>query len=527
MEAIQGSPASRAAVAPIPWGTLAVVCLGILMTMVDSTIVNIAVPSIVAGLQASLDQVLWVINAYLVVYAVLLVPAGRLGDLYGQRNVFVAGLVCFTAASAACGFAQDAAQLIVARAFQGAGAGLLTPQALALITTATGEERRGFALGVFAGVTALAAIAGPILGGYIITAWSWHWIFEINVPVGLVAVAGSLVVLPGAGNRIRRGIDPLGMLLVGAGLLAVVFGLLEGQRYDWGTVWGRATIPEIIVAGVLLLGVFVVWERRHNGGLLPLLLLRRRNYALGNVVGVLVAFSMLGLILSVVLLCQVVLGLSALATGYALVPAFLGLLIAAPVSGRLTDRFGGKYPLLAGTIVTSIGFVVLIRSVGIDVSTRGLVVPLAVIGIGNGLGLASVFTMLMAGIPEDMVGTASGFISATKPLGQALGTAVIGGVLQNRLVVAVHDQAVAFSTQLPMGARGSFVAAMSSAFSGNAHQLAAAAPSTSDQLHRIAHDVVTQAYVDAMVPTLAVALMTMLLAVLASLAMKNSLAAGR
>jgi EmrB/QacA subfamily drug resistance transporter len=497
------------------------------MTMVDSTIVNIAVPSIVSSFQASLDQVLWVINAYLLVYAVVLVPAGRLGDLYGPRNVFVAGLVCFTAASAACGLATGAPQLIAARALQGAGAGLLTPQAVALITTSTGEERRGFALGVFAGVTALAALAGPILGGYIITAWSWHWIFEINLPVGMVAVAGSLILLSRERRGIRHGVDPAGMLLVGAGLLAVVFGLLEGQRFDWGVVWVGVTIPVIIAVGVLLLGLFVIWERRHRGGLLPLPLLRRRNYALGNVVGVLVGFSMLGLVLSVVLLCQVVLGLSALATGYALMPAFLGLLVAAPISGRLSDRFGGKYPLLAGTIVTSIGFIALIRSMGVDVSARDLIVPLAVIGIGNGLGMASVFSMLMAGVPEDVVGAASGFVSATRPVGQALGTAVIGGVLQNRLVVAMHDEAVVFSGQLPVGARSSFVASMSSAFSGGAHNLAAASPSTTEQLPRLVHDVVALAYVHAMGPTLAVALVSMLLAALATLAMRNSRAAGR
>ena len=221
-----------------PWVVLAVVCLGFVMILVDTTIVNIAVPSIISGLHASLDEVLWAINAYLLVYAVLLVPAGRLSDLYGQRNLFALGLVFFTAASAACGFAQDATQLILARVAQGVGAGLLTPQAVALITNAFPDERSGVALGCFGGVAAVAAIAGPVLGGYIITAWSWRWIFDINLPIGLAALAGSFLPLPPARAGIRRPIDPLGMLLVGGGLLGVVFGLLESERYSWGAIWG-------------------------------------------------------------------------------------------------------------------------------------------------------------------------------------------------------------------------------------------------------------------------------------------------
>ena len=217
--AVERAPVQTATAAANPWVVLAVVCTGVLMITVDTTIVNIAVPSIISGLQATLDQVLWAINAYLLVFAVVLVPAGRLGDLYGQRNMFALGLFCFTAASAACGFAQGPTQLIAARAVQGAGAGLLMPQALGLITNAAPEERRGFALGLFGGVTALAAIVGPVLGGYIITTWSWHWIFDINVPIGLTALAGSILLLPGARSGIRRSIDLVGMLLVGGGLL--------------------------------------------------------------------------------------------------------------------------------------------------------------------------------------------------------------------------------------------------------------------------------------------------------------------
>jgi EmrB/QacA subfamily drug resistance transporter len=505
-----------------PWLVLAVVCLGFVMILIDLTIVNIAVPSIMGGLHASLDQVLWAINAYLLVYAVLLVPGGRLGDLYGQRTLFVVGLLGFTAASAACGFAQDPTQLILARVAQGAGAGLLTPQALALVTTAFPEERRGLALGLFAGLNALAAIAGPVLGGYLITAGSWRWIFGINLPIGLAALAGSLLVLPGARARIRRSIDPVGMLLVGGGLLGIAYGLLEGERHQWGAIWGPVGIPQVIAGGVVLVGAFVAWEVRHQGGLLPLALLRRRHYAVGSVIAGLVSFSMLGFMLPLVLFLQGVLGLSALGTGYALIPCCLAMLVAAPLAGRAADRVGGKYLLLTGAVVNGLGIGLVIRAASVTATVHDLIVPMVVLGAGVGLIGAPLYSLVMAGIREEMVGAASGFVTAARQLGAVLGTAVVGGVLQNRLATAMHDQAVIYAGQLSAGSRGHFVAALSSAVSGGARQLGTAQAATgNDLMHRLAHDVLTHAYVQAMGPTLAVGITAMAVAALVSLVMPN------
>ncbi len=505
-----------------PWLVLAVVSAGLVMILVDTTIVNIAVPSIISGLNASLDEVLWAINAYLLVYAVLLVPAGRLGDLYGQRNLFAIGLVLFTGSSVACGLAQDSTQLIIARVFQGAGGGLLTPQALALVTNAFAPERRGLALGLFGGLNALAAIAGPVLGGYVITAWSWRWIFGINVPLGIVALAGSFFVLPAARAGIRRGIDPIGIVLVGAGLLGVVYGLLDGERYTWGAISGPVGIPDVIGGGLILLGAFVVWELRHRGALLPLTLFRHRNYAVGNAIAALAAFSMLGLLLPVVLFCQVVLGLTPLGTAYALMPTFLALLFAAPIGGRLADAVGGKYVLLAGTAVSGVGFWLVLNAASVSASVHDLILPLAVVGLGSGLIMAPLFSMVMSGIPEGMVGAASGFVPASRQVGQVLGVAVIGGLLQNQLATTMHDQAVIYSSQLPVAARTPFVDVLSGAVRGGARQLGAAgAVGPNDLMHRLAHDVLTHAYIQAMAPTLAVGIVAMALAAIGSLAMRN------
>lgn len=539
LEIIEAPPTARADLGPTskaitavermssPWLVLAVVSAGMVMILVDTAIVNIAVPSIISGLHASLDEVLWAINAYLLVYAVFLVPAGRLGDLYGQRNLFAAGLLLFTASSVACGLAQDSTQLILARVFQGAGGGVLTPQALALVTNAFAPKRRGLALGLFGGLNALAAIAGPVLGGYVITAWSWRWIFGINVPLGIVALAGSFFALPAARAGIWRGIDPIGTVLIGTGLLGVVYGLLEGERCSWGAILGPVGIPHVIGGGLILLGAFVAWELRHREGLLPLALFGHRNYAVGNAIAALAAFSMLGLLLPVVLFCQVVLGLTALGTAYALMPTFLALLFAAPVGGRLADAIGGKYVLLAGAAVSGAGFWLVLNAASVSASSHDLILPLTVVGLGSGLIMAPLFSMVMSGIREDRVGAASGFVTASRQLGQVLGVAVIGGLLQNRLAETMHDQAVLYSVQLPVGARSRFVDVLSSAVKGGARQLGAAGASgPNDQMQRLAHDVLTHAYVQAMVPTLVVGIAAMTLAALGSLAMTNRVEQG-
>src|SRR5438270_2720177 len=181
---------------PNPWIVLLVLCMGFFMILLDTTIVNIAIPSIIDALKASLDQILWVLNGYILVYAILLITAGRLGDIYGQRTLFAAGLALFTLASAFCGLAQDTDQLILARIIQGVGGALLTPQTLAMITTIFPPQRRGAAFGVWGAVAGVAAIAGPTLGGLIVTNWNWRWIFYVNLPIGVLALVATFLIVP-------------------------------------------------------------------------------------------------------------------------------------------------------------------------------------------------------------------------------------------------------------------------------------------------------------------------------------------
>src|SRR5262245_54126802 len=254
------------------------------MTLLDLTIVNIAIPDMINRLHASLDDVLWVLNAYALVLAVLVITAGRLGDLLGPRTMFVAGIAVFTAASAACGFAPNPAWLIAFRAVQGIGAAMLIPQTLALVTMTFPPERRGAAFGVWGAVAGLATIAGPTLGGLLVTAFDWRWLFFVNLPIGAAVLAVAFFIIPaGQPGRPHR-FDILGVGLASLALLAICYGLVEGQRYDWGTVTSFISIPLILAVGVVLLGVFL-WvqkTRQDREPLVPFVLFRSRNFSLMN-----------------------------------------------------------------------------------------------------------------------------------------------------------------------------------------------------------------------------------------------------
>src|ERR1700704_5462690 len=241
-----------------PMAALAVLSLGLFMTLLDLTIVNIAIPSIVDSIHASLDQVLWVLNAYSLLYAVLLITSGRLGDIYGPRNVFAVGIAVFTAASAVSGLAQDPTQLIIARAAQGLGAAILAPQGLPLMLSLFPVDRRGGVFAVYGILAGLAVVAGPTVGGFLVEHYGWGSVFCMNIPLVGRTFPLALLLIPDLRPGLRHRLDLLGVLLATAGLFGVIFALIEGQRYDWGVVWGWITIPEIGIAGAALLAIFLL-----------------------------------------------------------------------------------------------------------------------------------------------------------------------------------------------------------------------------------------------------------------------------
>ena len=497
-----------------PWLVLLVLTTGFFMILLDTTIVNVAIPAMSAGLSTTLDQILWVLNAYILVYAVLLITAGRLGDLYGQRNLFALGLFIFTLASALCGISQNVNELIAARVLQGVGGALLTPQTLAIIASLFPPERRGAAFGIWGAVAGLATIAGPTLGGAIITYIDWRWIFFINVPIGIATLVATFAIIPDLRPGRSHGWDIVGVVLATSGLFAIVFGLIEGQRYSWAEIGNYGiTIPEVIGAGAVLMVAFIIWERYQAEPLLPLSLFEDRNFAVTNWIAAAISFGMLSLFLPITIYLQSVRGFSALSAGLILAPMSLTSMVFAPIAGRLTDRVGGKYILMAGITTFTIGFGILTFVAGPDSTWINFLVPAIIAGAGMGMTFAPMTTVAMRNISPRMAGAASGVFNTTRQLGAAIGSAVVGAILQSQLATHLHDQAVSHAGALPAAFRGKFIAAFSSAASNGfeigtgqngATLPAGLPPQVAQQISAIAHDVFVSAFIDAMKGTLVV-----------------------
>src|SRR2546426_747032 len=292
-----------------PWAVLAVFALGTFLTLLDLTIVNIAIPSIVDDIHAPLDGILWMLNAYSLVYAVLLIPSGRLGDIFGPRQLFAAGVALFTISSALSGLSQDATQLVLSRAGQGLGAALLAPQGLPMITSLFPPNRRGAVFAIFGMLAGLAVVLGPTLGGLIVSNWGWRWIFYVNVPVGALILVLTARVIPDMRPGRPHRLDFRGVGLATAGLLAVIYGLIEGQRYDWGTISGVISIPLVIGVGVALIAIFLAQQARRQGHepLLPFEVFADRNFALMAFVLMAMGFAIVGVFLPLTIYYQSVL----------------------------------------------------------------------------------------------------------------------------------------------------------------------------------------------------------------------------
>ncbi|MFD1044939.1 MFS transporter, partial [Kibdelosporangium lantanae] len=323
-----------------PWRALVVLCVANFLVVLDTSIVNTAAPDIMASLGAGIDQILWVLNGYLLAFAALLIVFGRLGDIVGPRNLFVSGLAVFTAASILCGLSTRVGPLVAARVGQGLGAAMLVPQALVLIAGIFPPARRGMAFGMFTAVAGVAAVSGPTLGGLMVTDWGWQSIFFLNAPFGLLGIVFAFRFVPPL-RRVpttKPRFDVVGVLLASVGLTGVVYGLIEGGRHHWGAISGLFSIPLVFAASALLILLFVLWERRAPEPLVPLDLFRDRQYSIATVITLVLSFALYGFLLVFVLDTQTVLGMSPLMSGVSALPWTLVLSALAPVAGRLTDR---------------------------------------------------------------------------------------------------------------------------------------------------------------------------------------------
>ncbi|HKW71389.1 MAG TPA: DHA2 family efflux MFS transporter permease subunit [Candidatus Dormibacteraeota bacterium] len=510
---------------------LLVLTTGFFMIMLDTTIVNVAIPAMSTGLNTTLDQILWVLNAYVLVYAVLLITAGRLGDLYGQRNLFAIGLFIFTVASALCGLSQNSGELIAARILQGVGGALLTPQTLSILTMIFPPERRGAAFGVWGGVAGLATLAGPTLGGAIITYIDWRWIFYVNVPIGILALVATFLIIPDLRPGRHHGWDVVGTIIATAGLFGIVFGLIEGQKYNWGKIESYAiTIPEVIGAGVVLIVLFIIWERFQKEPLVPLSLFADRNFAVANWLAAAISFGMLSVFLPLTIYLQSVRGFSALVAGLTLAPMSLTSMFTAPIAGRAADRIGGKYILLTGISLFTVGIAIISYVAGPDSTWLTFLGPAIIAGAGIGMTFAPMTTVAMRNIQPQVAGAASAVLNTIRQLGAVIGSAVIGALLQSQLATALHNQAVAHAGALPAAFRDQFVNAFSNVsskgFEIGAGQSGTALPAgippaVASQISAIAHDVFVSGYIDAMHATFVVPVLFLAFTAITTLLIKR------
>jgi EmrB/QacA subfamily drug resistance transporter len=413
------------------WIALIVLCAGALMIILDMTIVNVALPSIQRDLGFTQSSLAWVVNAYLITFGGLLLLAGRLGDLVGRRTVFLIGLGVFVAASALCGASQSQTMLIIARFAQGVGGAMSSAVILGMIVTMFPEPReQAKAIGVFSFVASAGASIGLLAGGVITEAINWHWIFFVNLPIGvLTGLLAVRLVSRDTGVGLRGGADVLGAVLVTAALMLGVYTIVKAQSYGWGSLH---TLGLGAVAVGLLAG-FIGWERRARTPLMPLRMFRSRNVAGANLVQMLFVAGMFGMFFLGSLYMQRVLGYSALEIGLAFLP--VALLIGAfslGISARLNMRFGPRATLIPGLVFGAAGLALFTRASVGSSYTSDLLPPMILVGAGAGLSFPSLMMLAMSGADPSDAGLASGLVNTTQQVGGALGLAVLATISATR-----------------------------------------------------------------------------------------------
>ena len=407
------------------WWTLAAVAFGLFMIMLDNTVVNVALPAIQADLNADLSELEWIVAGYALTFAALLLTGGKLADLLGRRLIFVIGLAVFTASSLACGLADSGDVLIAARVVQGVGAALMNPATLSIISATFPPQQRGTAIGIWAGISALALAIGPLVGGLLTEHASWHWIFFVNVPVGLIAIAASLLLIDESRDTsAEQRLDLPGLLTSSIGLFSLTYGLIEANTYGWTS--GRI-IAAFAVAAVALVS-FVLLERFQRLPMLDLSLFRNPTFAGANGVMLLVALAMFGVFFFVSLYMQNVLGYSAVQAGAAFLPMTGLIVLVAPLAGRASDRFGSRWLMATGMVLLATQLFYFSR-LGLHESYWTILPAMIIGGFGMSLVMTPSAAAAMSGVPVDKVGVGSGVLNSARQVGGSVGIALIGAII--------------------------------------------------------------------------------------------------
>ncbi|TQL52675.1 MFS transporter [Subtercola boreus] len=452
------APQAAPAIPKRAWQALVVLLLGMCIALLDTTIVNVALPTIRQTLDASESTLSWIISGYALAFGLALIPAGRLGDRIGHKWVFFTGIALFTAASFACGFAANDTQLVIARVVQGLAGGIFVPAVTAFIQLLFPPQARGKAFAIMGAVIGVSSALGPIIGGLIIQAFGeengWRGVFFVNLPIGVVTLVAAAILLPkrseieagagaGAGAQSRRGIDWIGLVLVSGAFVALLVPLIQGQDEGW-PLWTYLTIA----GGVVLLALFGLWEvlytRRGGSPLVPPSLFKHPSFTGGVILALVYFAAFTSIFFTISLLWQSGLGHTALESGAVAIPFAVGSILSSSQSNRLSTRLG-RNVLVLGTALVAIGLIwlwlVLLLTPASDLTNWELIAPLFIAGVGNGFFIAPNAQFIVATVDKRDAGAASGVISAVQRIGSAVGIAIIGSVLFGSLVITGRDQA--------------------------------------------------------------------------------------
>jgi EmrB/QacA subfamily drug resistance transporter len=454
------TPRSPGEVRENPWNALWAMMIGFFMIMVDSTIVAIANPTIMAKLSIGYDAVVWVTSAYLLGYAVVLLVAGRLGDRFGTKNLYLIGLVVFTLASVWCGLSGSAAMLITARVVQGVGAGVLTPQTLSTITRIFPPQRRGVAVSVWGATAGVASLVGPLAGGALVDGLGWEWIFFVNVPVGIAGLALAVWLIPELPTQAHR-FDLIGVALSAVGMFMIVYGLQQGQAAHW-----QPWIWALIVAGIGLMTAFVYWQSVNTREpLIPLQIFFDRDFSLCNIGVAITSFAATALMLPLTFYTQAVCGLSPTRSALVIAPMAIANGVLAPFVGRMVDRYHPRPVLGFGFSVLAIALTWLSFEMAPGTPIWRLVLPFTAVGVGMAFVWSPLTATATRNLPAELAGASSAVYNAVRQLGAVLGSAGMAAFMTWRINAEMPqlsngtDSGV--TLQLPAFLREPFSAAMS------------------------------------------------------------------